>query len=81
MASTCKTRKKQKRWLRIKGIQDLEFKMQNFGFDSWIRKSRKLNKNSPSKIEGVPVGGGSVFVREYAHTNLQTPPSLKRHLL
>ena len=35
-------------------------------------------------LEGVPVGGGSVFVREYAHTNLQTPPSLawgERHLL
>ncbi len=26
-------------------------------------------------LEGVPVGGGSVFVGEYAHTNLQTPPS------
>jgi hypothetical protein len=27
-------------------------------------------------LEGVPVGGGSVFVGEYAHTMLQTPPSL-----
>ena len=33
------------------------FKIQNFGFESRISKSRKLNKNSPSKIEGVPVRG------------------------
>ena len=35
-------------------IQNSELRIQNFGFgfESWIRKSRKLNKNSPYKARG-----------------------------